>query len=284
MMTYYTGYRPGDNPGNLPDPYYWWEAGAMFNALIDYWAYTGDSSWNDMTKQALMWQATPSGDFMPSNQSMTEGNDDQAFWGMAAMSAAERNFPNPPSDKPQWLGMAQGVFNGQAARWDKSTCGGGLRWQIFTWNNGYNYKNTISNGGFFNIASRLAKYTRNQTYADWAEKAWEWTVDVGFMTSEYRFWDGANNDKNCTEFNKIEWTYNSGVYLLGAANMYNFVSVLSLFSLPFKSNSADQTDKRERHLERTHPADPHCQRGLLRPRSRQRHVRTSLRALGDLPG
>jgi hypothetical protein len=25
MMTYYTGYRPGDIPGNLPAPYYWWE-------------------------------------------------------------------------------------------------------------------------------------------------------------------------------------------------------------------------------------------------------------------
>lgn len=23
MMSYYTGYRPGDNPGNLPEPYYW---------------------------------------------------------------------------------------------------------------------------------------------------------------------------------------------------------------------------------------------------------------------
>lgn len=29
LMTYYTGYRPGDTPGNLPDPYYWWECGAM---------------------------------------------------------------------------------------------------------------------------------------------------------------------------------------------------------------------------------------------------------------
>ena len=25
MMKYYTGNRTGDTPGNLPDPYYWWE-------------------------------------------------------------------------------------------------------------------------------------------------------------------------------------------------------------------------------------------------------------------
>jgi len=30
MMTLYTGNRTGDTPGNLPDPYYWWECGAMY--------------------------------------------------------------------------------------------------------------------------------------------------------------------------------------------------------------------------------------------------------------
>lgn len=29
MMKYYTGNKTGDTPGNLPDPYYWWECGAM---------------------------------------------------------------------------------------------------------------------------------------------------------------------------------------------------------------------------------------------------------------
>lgn len=37
MMGYYTGDQPGDNPGNLPEPYYWWEAGSMFGHMIEYW-------------------------------------------------------------------------------------------------------------------------------------------------------------------------------------------------------------------------------------------------------
>ena len=37
MMKYYTGNNTGDVPGNLPDPYYWWEAGAMFMNMIEYW-------------------------------------------------------------------------------------------------------------------------------------------------------------------------------------------------------------------------------------------------------
>lgn len=112
----------------------------MFNALIDYWLYTGDSSYNDLVTQGLLFQVGDQNDYMPSNQTLTEGNDDQGFWGLAVMSAAENNFPNPPADKPQWLALAQAVFNTQAARWDTEYCNGGLRWQIYKWNRGYDYK------------------------------------------------------------------------------------------------------------------------------------------------
>lgn len=40
MMSYYTGNNTGDVPGNLPDPYYWWEAGGMFGHMVDYWYCT----------------------------------------------------------------------------------------------------------------------------------------------------------------------------------------------------------------------------------------------------
>ena len=37
MMKSYTGNNTGDNPGNLPPPYFWWEAGAMFMHMVDYY-------------------------------------------------------------------------------------------------------------------------------------------------------------------------------------------------------------------------------------------------------
>ena len=46
MMSYYTGNETGQTPGLLPAPYYWWEAGAMWMILIDYWYYTGDTTYN----------------------------------------------------------------------------------------------------------------------------------------------------------------------------------------------------------------------------------------------
>ena len=227
MLSFYTGNHTGDVPGNLPQPYYWWEAGAMMGSLIDYWYYTGDNSNNALIQQAMLWQMGPDKDYMTPNQTKTTGNDDQAFWAFSAMTAAENKFPDPGGDNPGWLELAQAVFNTQAPRWDSQYCNGGLRWQVFTFNNGYDYKNTISNGCFFNLAARLALYTGNQTYADWANKAYDWTANSGFMTPEYHFYDGAHTTENCTDVNKIQWTYNVGVFIGGAAAMWNLVCFFS---------------------------------------------------------
>ncbi|UNI18821.1 Mannan endo-1,6-alpha-mannosidase [Purpureocillium takamizusanense] len=223
LMKYYTGNNTGDVPGNLPDPYYWWHAGAMFGTLVDYWFYTGDSTYNDETIQAIVHQASDTQDFMPKNQTRTEGNDDQGFWAMTAMSAAENKFPNPPTDQAQYLALAQAVFNQYTQRWDADDCGGGLRWQIFSFNNGYNYKNSISNGCFFNVAARLARYTGNTTYSEWASKIFEWEQKVGLMSDSFDVLDGVTiaTDKTCKSIDKAQWTYNAGVHLHGAANMYN---------------------------------------------------------------
>lgn len=221
LLKYYTGNNTGDVPGNLPDPYFWWSAGAMFGTMVDYWRLTGDETYNAVTLQALVHQAGDDRDFMPKNQTKSEGNDDQGFWAMAAMSAAESNFPNPPADQPQWLALAQAVFNEYVDRWDTATCGGGLRWQIFTFNNGFNYKNSISNGCFFNLAARLARFTGNQTYSDWAEKVYDWVSDTGLISQDFRVFDGAGVDSNCQVLDKAQWTYNAGIFLHGSAVMYN---------------------------------------------------------------
>lgn len=71
-MSYYKGNESGMAVGLLPDPYYWWEAGAMFDLMVQYWFYTGDDTYNDVTTQALLAQVGPDNDFMPPNQTKTE--------------------------------------------------------------------------------------------------------------------------------------------------------------------------------------------------------------------
>ncbi|KAG5955639.1 hypothetical protein E4U13_006311 [Claviceps humidiphila] len=222
LVAYYSGNKPGGTPGLLPAPYYWWEAGAFLGSLIDYWYYTGDDQYNDFVGQGLLFQAGNDYDYMPRNQTLTEGNDDQGFWGLAVMTAAEYNFPEASSDQPQWLGLAQAVFNTQAARWDSQNCNGGLRWQIFKWNQGYDYKNSISQACFFALGARLALFTGNSSYGEWADRTWNWMVDVGYIDQYWRVIDGAHIGTNCSDHVPYQFTYNAGGFILGAAAMYNY--------------------------------------------------------------
>ena len=201
----------------------------MFMTMVDYWHYTGDTTYNDIVEQALLFQVGPNNDYMPPNQTKNEGNDDQGFWGMAAMLAAETNFQNPPKDQPQWLALAQAVFNEMVWRWDETTCGGGLRWQIFSFNNGFTYKNSIANGCFFNLAARLARYTGNTTYSDWATKIWDWEASIGLIDAQFNIFDGSSDTQNCTTLDRLQWSYNAGVYMHGAANMFNLVRFSHFF-------------------------------------------------------
>lgn len=231
MMTYYHGNETGGTPGLLPGPcaslecYYWWEAGAMFGSLINYWQYTGDDSYNEVVTQGLQFQRGPEENFNPPNQSKNMGVDDQAFWAFAALDAAEAGLPDVGGDSPSWLALAQAVFNFQSNLWDTKVCGGGLRWQVYSFNAGYNLKNTISNGGNFQLAARLARYTGNQTYADWAEKVWDWmAASPLFQEADNMLyiWDNTDANNGCIDTEHHAWSYNYGTLLAGAAYLYNF--------------------------------------------------------------
>lgn len=225
MMSYYHGNESGQTPGKLPDT--WWEGGAMFMTLIQYWYWTGDSSYNEVTTQGMLWQKGDN-DYFPANDSNYLGNDDQVFWGLAAMTAAELNYPEQDG-QPSWLSLAQGVFNTQVPRWDTSSCQGGLRWQIWPYQAGYTTKNAISNGGLFQLAARLGRYTNNDTYTDWAEKIWDWSATTPLLqTEDWYIADTTTTEANCKDHGDIQWTYNYGTYLSGAAYMYNLVSALAL--------------------------------------------------------
>jgi predicted alpha-1,6-mannanase (GH76 family) len=150
----------------------------------------------------------------------SQGNDDQAFWAFAAMSAAEMKFPSPGPNQPSWLSLAQAVFNRQANRWDDKHCSGGLRWQFNWLNPGWMNKNTISNGCFFQLAARLAKYTNNDTYANWAEKTYEWMTEKSPLISKnFEVFDSIGfTETTCDDTpGMIQWTYNIGTVMAGCA-------------------------------------------------------------------
>jgi mannan endo-1,6-alpha-mannosidase len=238
LMQYYTGNQPGQVPGLLlgglncnpsaVGTYCWWEAGAMWGIMINYWQYTNDSQYNALISQALQFQRGPQSNFNPPNQTKGMGIDDQVFWAYAALDAVESNFPEASGqDDPSWLALAQAVFNFQTAYWDTAICGGGFRWQVYSFNGGYNLKNSISNGGNFQLASRLAYITGNQSYADWAEKVWNWMEQSQLMQVQgdiLYIWDSTDANNGCINADHLVWSYNYAVLLAGTAYMYNFTS------------------------------------------------------------
>lgn len=220
-MSYYQGNLTGHIPGAFPTK--WWEGSILFDTMIHYWYLTGDDSNNQAVIQGMNWQSGDNNDYMTANYSSFMGNDDQSPWGLAAMTAAEFGLPQTSSEV-SWASKAAAVFNSQASRWDDTTCGGGLRWQIYTYETGYDMKNALSNGEFFELAARLARYTGNTTYSDWAEKIWDWSSSVPLLNNEtWTVSDSTTAENNCATRDNVQWSLNYGTYATGAAYMYNLV-------------------------------------------------------------
>lgn len=248
----------------------------MWNALISYSYLTGDSSYNSIISEALQHQSGDYNAFMPRNQTASLGNDDQSTWGLAALTAAEIGFPKP--QQGEWLDKAIMVFDTQVLRWDNATCGGGLRWQLFTFNNGYDYKNSVTNANFFLLSARLARLTGNSTYAEWAGKSYNWAKEIGLVVDRDGkgtvVYDGTSTMKNCSDLNHIQWSSDLGTYLEGAAVMYNLVRSPG-FSLR-SDKRLTLTDKRRTKLDssRKQPREHNLQ---FRKGRAKHHYRDGLR-------
>jgi mannan endo-1,6-alpha-mannosidase len=218
----YNAVPPGSPIGLFDEDYYWWESGAVWSSMVQYSSLTGDSQFDDVVAEALWAQTSDTLNFMPLNQTKTLGNDDQSAWAIAAMTAAETGFKKP--EKGEWVDLAKNVFDNQVLRWDEKTCGGGLRWQIFSFNNGYEYKNSISTGTFFLLSARLAQFTGNTTYSEWADKSFKWLQDVQLLDENYAVFDGTDSSTGCGSINRIQWSYPFGLLTEGAAVMYNLTN------------------------------------------------------------
>lgn len=208
----------------------------MFDSLLTYARLTNDTSHNAAVSQGLQHQMGPLENFMPLNQTKAMANDDVAYWALAAITAQEYGLPKVEGDQqqqqqqqPSWLNIAVNAWNDMAERWDESTCGGGIRWQIFPFNTGYDYK--TAPGWYFLLSARLGQITGNQTYFDEAAKAYEWAEKVGLVVEEdgkTSVFDGTSVKTNCSQVNRLQWSNGQAAFVLGSATLWNKVSFLSL--------------------------------------------------------
>ncbi|RTE84297.1 hypothetical protein BHE90_001159 [Fusarium euwallaceae] len=282
LIKFYQGNETGGIPGLLPEKtsetedddvtYYFYQSGAFMSTYIDYWQLTGDETYNDLVMQGILHQVGQNEDFIPANQSLNVGNDDQAIWAMAALTAAEYGFPDPPKDEPQWLDLAENVFESQRLRWDieveEKTCDGGLRWQIAVINNGYDWKSAEANTFFFALSSRLARQTGNKTYVEYAEKVWDWLYDIELIDHDtLAVYDGSSVKSNCTQINKVQRSGAAASLAMGAAYLYNQTDGSSTWKSRVEKLTSSFVDtffnKEGIFAEASCPKDAKCPRDLL---------------------
>lgn len=104
------------------------------------------------------------------------------------------------------------------------------------------------------------------------------------MDAQYNIYDGAHVETNCTDINKAQFSYNNAVFLLGAAHMYNFVSIHELLHKKggekWNERNADHALDRERCMEAASTGSvDRYHLGLL---PQQRCLRSLLRGAHDL--
>jgi hypothetical protein len=88
------------------------------------------------------------------------------------------------------------------------------------------FEKGLANGFLFSLSARLARYTGNKTYADWADKTWDWAEKIGLIDHDYAVYKGAAVMQDCRFINKHQWTSSNAIFVLGASYMYNYVGCL----------------------------------------------------------
>ncbi|KAK6518239.1 hydrolase 76 protein [Arthrobotrys conoides] len=211
--------------GLLPSDYSFFESGVFFNTILNYAAFTGDKSYNSLFEKDFYNQIGENANFITKNNSARVVNDDVGYWALAAISAAEYGARPFESSAPSYLILADNAFNDFVQRWDDKTCGGGLRWAVQASDDRYGFKDTNSNGVFFELAARLGAQTGNQTYLDWANKVYDWTAKtklIGSLETNNvgQILAGASVKDKCQQIDRTFYSAQQANYIYGAAVMY----------------------------------------------------------------
>lgn len=215
VMTYYDADR--GETGVFNYPYDWGHSGMAWNTLIEYWSDTNDTQYQNLTRDALQHHRGNNSDIiMPAFVSGTN-NERQGFWAMTMLTASERGFPE--TDKISWLNVSENAFAVLATRWAPDSCGGGMGWWSENRQLGYNFKDSATNGNFFNLAARLYRATGNSSYLDWSETVWDWSEESGLIKNG-SVYDGVDAQGECQVTTTNQYSSPSGAYIAGCAVLY----------------------------------------------------------------
>ncbi|PWY68602.1 hypothetical protein BO70DRAFT_400231 [Aspergillus heteromorphus CBS 117.55] len=201
--------------------------GMLYSSLIPYWSATGNATYNSLilmrmeSVETSVFNATWKGADVPTSEYVS--------WGLAAMAAADVDFPFPGDRKKSaWVFWAMAVgYKLDMIINRGAVCDGGL-YDDESQKNGTEF-DWFSNGAYFQLVSRIAlAFPPNKgTFINYADNAWSWSEKNGMVnTTDWTVSQMVSNTttvngSTCTAVDTSRWSYAYGLYLSGAAHMYN---------------------------------------------------------------
>lgn len=74
-----------------------------------------------------------------------------------------------------------------------------------------------------NLAAQLYRLTGNETYGDAASRTWDILTRIGFVTDDFKVYDGAHAEECTSDVNKSQFSYPAALLIQSTAYMYNKV-------------------------------------------------------------
>jgi hypothetical protein len=201
------------DPYNAWWPSSWWNSAVALTSVIDYTRASGDTSYQwivdrtfQVNKVAFPAGARSSdaiqGDFI------SQATDDTEWWALAWIDAYDL------TGNQTYLNEAVTIMNYVSTLWDTSTCGGGV-W----WNTQKTYKNSVTNALYVDLTAALHNRIPGDTaWRAKASTAWNWFQSSGLINGSGLVNDGLTN--SCTNNGQTVWTYNQGLAIGAAQEMY----------------------------------------------------------------
>jgi len=182
----------------------WWNAANAITVLVNYSAVSGSTDYLPAIENTFS---------LNSRQGFLNSfYDDEGWWALAWVRAYDL------TQNPDYLNMASSIFDDMTGGWD-DVCGGGI-W----WSKDRTYKNAIANELFLSVAAHLANRVTDPdlqaSYADWADREWQWFLQSGMINAQNLINDGLTRDGTCRNNGQTTWTYNQGVILGGLVELY----------------------------------------------------------------
>jgi predicted alpha-1,6-mannanase (GH76 family) len=211
-------YFNSNNAGNLTFNY--WPNAHALDVLIDGYVRSNNDAIKTRMSELLDGMKAKNG-----NTYINHFYDDMEWMTLACLRAYEA------TQDDRYKTTAQLLWNDIKGGWD-DTWGGGIHWNK---DKARNYKNTPANAPAAIIAARMYQVSHDAADLEWAKKIYQWQKTTLVDPATGLVWDGLNREGNGAIDKNWKFTYNQGVFIGAAVELYKLTGEQAYISDALKT-------------------------------------------------